>query len=102
MATTIEECRQIVELVKETGLTYTMMETTVYSREFFFVKGMVETGQLGRLQFLRASHQQEMAGWPRLLGRSASHVVRHPLRRTRSGVSAESSGIRVLLWFRSN
>jgi predicted dehydrogenase len=41
-----------------------MMETVVYSREFLFVKEMYERGDMGRLQFLRASHQQEMAGWP--------------------------------------
>jgi predicted dehydrogenase len=64
MATTVEECRQIVEAVEETGLTYMMMETVVYSREFLFVKEMYENGELGKLQFLRASHQQEMAGWP--------------------------------------
>ena len=64
MATTVEECRQIVEAVKETGLTYMMMETVVYSREFLFIKEMYDKGELGRLQFLRASHQQEMAGWP--------------------------------------
>jgi predicted dehydrogenase len=43
---------------------YMMMETVVYSREFLFVKEMYEKGEMGRLQFLRASHQQEMAGWP--------------------------------------
>ncbi|WP_345162387.1 Gfo/Idh/MocA family oxidoreductase [Pontibacter saemangeumensis] len=64
MATTVEECRQIVELVAETGLTYMMMETVIYSREFLFVKELYEKGELGRIQFLRASHQQEMAGWP--------------------------------------
>lgn len=64
MATTVEECRQIVELVKQTGLTYMMMETVIYSREFLFVKEMYDKGELGRIQFLRASHQQEMAGWP--------------------------------------
>lgn len=64
MATTVEECRQIVELVKQTGLTYMMMETVIYSREFLFVKEMYEMGEMGRIQFLRASHQQEMAGWP--------------------------------------
>lgn len=64
MATTVEECRQIVEAVRKTGLTYMMMETVVYSREFLFVKEMYENGELGRIQFLRASHQQEMAGWP--------------------------------------
>lgn len=64
MATTVEECRQIVQAVEETGLTYMMMETVVYSREFLFVKEMYEKGELGKIQFLRASHQQEMAGWP--------------------------------------
>jgi len=64
MATTVEECRQIVELAARAGLKYMMMETTVYSREFLFVKDMYEKGELGRIQFLRASHQQEMAGWP--------------------------------------
>ncbi|MGV8878509.1 MAG: Gfo/Idh/MocA family protein [Sphingobacteriaceae bacterium] len=64
MATSVEECRQIVEAVKETGLTYMMMETVIYSREFLFVKDLYEQGALGRLQFLRASHQQEMGGWP--------------------------------------
>ena len=64
MATTVDECRQIVELVKETGLSYMMMETVIYSREFLFVKELYEKGELGRIQFLRASHQQEMAGWP--------------------------------------
>ena len=64
MATTVDECRQIVEAVQETGLTYMMMETVVYSREFLFVKELYEKGDLGKLQFLRASHQQEMAGWP--------------------------------------
>ena len=64
MATSVDECRRIVELARETGLTYMMMETVVYSREFLFVKEMYEKGELGKLQFLRGSHQQEMAGWP--------------------------------------
>ena len=64
MATSVEDCRLIVEAVKETGCMYMMMETVVYSREFLFVKEMYQRGEMGRLQFLRASHQQEMAGWP--------------------------------------
>ena len=64
MATTVGECKQIVQAVKETGLTYMMMETVLYSREFLFVKEMYDKGDLGKVQFLRASHQQEMAGWP--------------------------------------
>ena len=41
-----------------------MMETVVYSREYLFVREMYRKGEMGRIQFLRASHQQEMGGWP--------------------------------------
>jgi len=64
MATTVEECGQIVELAKKTGLKYMMMETVVYSREYLFVKELYDRGELGRIQFLRGSHQQDMDGWP--------------------------------------
>jgi predicted dehydrogenase len=64
MATTIPECRRIVELVRQTGLKYMMMETVVYSREFLFVKELYQKGVLGKVQFLQASHQQDMDGWP--------------------------------------
>ena len=64
MATTIEECKQIVELVRKTGLKYTMAETVVYAREYLFMKELLDKGELGKLQFLQASHQQDMDGWP--------------------------------------
>ncbi|PGH41956.1 MAG: oxidoreductase [Candidatus Nephrothrix sp. EaCA] len=64
MGTTLEECKAILEAVKSTGLTYMMMETVLYSREFLFVREMYDKGELGKVQFLRASHQQEMEKWP--------------------------------------
>lgn len=64
MATTVEECRQIVELVHKTGLKYMMAETVVYAREFLFIRDMYLKGELGEIQFLQASHQQDMDGWP--------------------------------------
>ena len=64
MATTVEECETIVRLTEETGLTYMMMETVVYAREFLFMKELYESGKLGKVQFLKASHQQDMDGWP--------------------------------------
>ena len=64
MATTVEECKEIVELVEATGLTYMMMETVVYAREFLFMKELYDNGTLGKVQFLKASHQQDMDGWP--------------------------------------
>src|SRR5689334_3085410 len=64
MATSIADCKKIVELQKKTGLKYMMMETVVYAREFLFMQELLETGKLGKLQFLQASHQQDMDGWP--------------------------------------
>src|ERR671921_2452065 len=63
-ATTIDECRQIVEAQRKSGTVYMMMETVVYSREYLFVKELYDKGELGRIQFLRGSHQQDMEGWP--------------------------------------
>jgi predicted dehydrogenase len=80
MATTIDECRQICELVKSTGLKYMMAETVVYSREFLFIKDMYTKGELGKIQHLAASHPQDMDGWPEYWERMipmhyATHVV---------------------------
>ncbi len=80
MATTVEECRQIVELVEKTGLKYMMAETVVYSREFLFLKDLYRRGELGKIQYLQASHPQDMDGWPAYWERMipmhyATHVV---------------------------
>ena len=64
MATSVEDCKRIVDAQRRTGLTYMMMETTLYTREFLFVQDLYRTGRLGKLQFLRASHHQDMSGWP--------------------------------------
>ncbi|MBT6498219.1 MAG: Gfo/Idh/MocA family oxidoreductase, partial [Planctomycetaceae bacterium] len=80
MATTIDECEQIVSLVAETGLKYMMAETVVYSREYLFIKEMYEKGELGDIQYMQASHPQDMEGWPEYWERMipmhyATHVV---------------------------
>ncbi len=41
-----------------------MMETVVYAREFLFMKDLHDRGELGKIQFIKASHQQDMEGWP--------------------------------------
>jgi predicted dehydrogenase len=63
-ATSVAECREIVRAAKQSGRNYMMMETAIYTREFLFVRELRDSGRLGRIQFLRGSHQQEMAGWP--------------------------------------
>jgi predicted dehydrogenase len=64
MATTIEECDQICNLVAETGLKYMMAETVVYSREYLYIKDLYNRGELGKIQYMKASHPQDMDGWP--------------------------------------
>jgi predicted dehydrogenase len=64
MATTVAECQEIVELVKKTGLKYMMAETVVYAREFLFCREMYTKGEFGKIQYIQASHQQDMDGWP--------------------------------------
>lgn len=64
MATTVAECEEIVKLSQKNKLTYMMMETVVYAREFLFMKELYEKGELGKIQFIKASHQQDMDGWP--------------------------------------
>jgi len=80
MATTIKECEEICRLSSDTGLKYMMAETVVYSREFLFIKEMYERGEFGRIQYLQASHPQDMDGWPEYWERMipmhyATHVV---------------------------
>ncbi len=66
MATTTEECLEIVDAQRRSGKVYMMMETAVFTRAFLYVEELVQSGQLGRIQFMRGSHQQNMGrpGWP--------------------------------------
>lgn len=66
MGTTIEELQAIVRATRDSGKVYMMMETALYTREFFYAKQLVDSGRLGRIQFARGSHMQNMGleGWP--------------------------------------
>ncbi len=80
MATNIADCEKICQLVADTGLKYMMAETVVYSREFLFIKELYQKGELGEIQYMQASHPQDMDGWPEYWERMipmhyATHVV---------------------------
>jgi len=66
MGTTVEELIALVKARKKAGKVYMNMETAVYTREFLYAKQLVTSGQLGRIQFVRGSHMQNMGlkGWP--------------------------------------
>lgn len=78
MATTLDDLRAIVAAVRRTGLRYMMMETAVYSHEFFHVRDLLEAGELGRIQFLRGAHYQDMENWPAYwMGLPPTHYATH-------------------------
>lgn len=63
-ATSLAELKELCAAQRASGKVYMMMETVVYSREYLFVKELYDRGVLGKIQFLRGSHQQDMDGWP--------------------------------------
>lgn len=64
MATSIDDLRRIADAKRKSGKNFMMMETTLYTYQFHYVKHMIESGELGRIQFMRGSHWQDMANWP--------------------------------------
>lgn len=64
MATTLEEIREIIRAKQKSGKKYMMMETSVYTYQCLYVKSLIESGKLGKIQYLRGTHFQDMEGWP--------------------------------------
>ena len=80
MATRLEDLRAIIAAGRKAQKNYMMMETAVYTREFLFVKGLAERGELGRIQFLRGAHYQDMENWPPYwLGLPPMHYATHAI-----------------------
>ena len=64
MATSLDDIRRIVAAKRRSGKNYMMMETTLYTYQYFYARHMLDSGEFGRIQFFRGSHYQDMAGWP--------------------------------------
>ncbi len=64
MATTLEDLQRIVDATRRSGKNYMMMETTLYTYQFHYVQEMIRRGEMGKIQFLRGSHYQDMRNWP--------------------------------------
>lgn len=63
MATGVAECKQIVDLVKKTGLKYMMMETVVYAREYLYMRDCLTRGLLANFSLYRhPTNKTWMAG----------------------------------------
>ncbi len=80
MATTISDIRRIIDATKTSGKNYMMMETSVYTRQFIKVREMYEAGTMGRLQFLKGAHYQDMERWPSYwMGLPPMHYATHAI-----------------------
>lgn len=64
MAISVNDLYAIIAAQRRSGKNYMMMETAVYTREFLLVREMLSRGELGRIQFLRGAHYQDMQNWP--------------------------------------
>ena len=66
MGTSIDDLKRIIAARKKSGKVYMMMETAVYTREYLYCKKLLKEGKIGRIQFARGSHIQDMGlkGWP--------------------------------------
>ena len=64
MATNLKDLKAIVAATRRSGRNYMMMETAVYTRQFLYARELVVSGRLGRIQFLRGAHYQDMENWP--------------------------------------
>ena len=64
MACSLDDLKSIADAQRRSGKNYMMMETAVYTREFLYVKQLLDNGDFGAIQFLRGAHYQDMEGWP--------------------------------------
>ena len=60
----LEELEAVVAAQKRNKKNYMMMETAVYTYHCFYAKALYESGKLGRIQFMRGAHLQDMENWP--------------------------------------
>ncbi|NYE74405.1 Gfo/Idh/MocA family oxidoreductase [Microlunatus parietis] len=80
MATTLDDLDRLIAAEARSGRNYFMMETAVYSREFFQALQLRDSGALGRLSYFRGEHLQNLDGYPPYwLGYPPMHYVTHAL-----------------------
>ena len=62
MATAVEEITEIVRLVKDTGLTYSMGETGIYRPATIFCREKFASGEMGDMVYADAQYHHDMKG----------------------------------------
>lgn len=64
MGLSIQELKDIIKAKKKSGKKYMFLETTIFSREFLYLKEKIAKGEFGRIQYMSCAHYQDMEGWP--------------------------------------
>jgi predicted dehydrogenase len=63
-AVSLDELHDLVAAEARSGCNYMMMETAVYTQEFLHARSLLDSGDLGRIQFLRGAHYSDYEAWP--------------------------------------
>ncbi|MEU4192387.1 Gfo/Idh/MocA family oxidoreductase [Kribbella sp. NPDC026611] len=80
MATTLADLDVLIAAQDNARRNYMMMETAVYSREYFHARQLLDTGKLGRLSYFKGDHLQNLDGFPEYWrGYPPMHYVTHAL-----------------------
>ena len=64
MGMSIQELEDVIKARIESQKQYMFMETTVFGREYFYVKDLLDQGKFGKIQYMTCAHYQDMEGWP--------------------------------------
>ncbi len=64
MALELDDLQRVIAAEDASGKRYMMMETTVYGREYRFVRSLRDAGRLGTLTGYRGFHHQNLDGYP--------------------------------------
>lgn len=64
MASEVEHCHEIVELVQKTGLTYMMGETCWFYPSAMFCRGLLQSGKLGKFVYAESQYHHDISHFP--------------------------------------
>ena len=64
MGIAVDECQEIVELVKQTGKTYMMGETCIYYPCSMFCKKLYEEGKFGPFVYAESQYHHDISHFP--------------------------------------
>jgi predicted dehydrogenase len=54
----------VINAQKKSGKKYMLMETIHFTRNYLYAQKMIDTGEIGHIQYIKGVHCQDMEGWP--------------------------------------